>query len=80
MGGKIWNPWAEVVVTAAAGEHWRARFPSLDLWSSYRSGFPTHRPHGMAVVNLVDGVAFVLKPDGERYVMTAVEEWGPAGP
>lgn len=73
MGGKSWNPWVEVVVTKAAGEHWASRFPRLALWTSYRSGFAVDRPYGVAVVNRADGVAFVVKKDGERWMMMAVE-------
>ncbi len=73
MGGKSWAPWMEVVVTPTAGEHWRTRFPSLDLWSSYRAGFPTHRRHGVVVVNRADGAAFVVRADGDRWVMVAIE-------
>ena len=63
----------EVVVTPTAGQHWRAKFPSLDLWASYRAGTPANRPYGVAVTNKADGAAFVVRPDGDRWVMVAIE-------
>jgi hypothetical protein len=74
MGGKSWSPWAEVVVTPAAGEDWRAKFPRLDLWSSYRAGVPVDRPHGVVVKNRADGVVFLLRPDVGRRLMCAIED------
>ena len=73
MGGKSWAPWMEVVVTPTAGQHWASRFPRLSLWESYRAGTPANRPYGVAVTNKADGAAFVVRPDGDRWVMIAVE-------